>query len=188
MIFAKKLAGLKKLVSIFLVFLILYNMLGYIVVFKSYQYAIRKEVKNRIKDAIPENEFTVIRLTNDDVQNGKKGFTKIDDKEFSLSGKLYDIVRSQVSGDTTIFYCINDSKEEQLFANLDEHVKRQMDTSGPLRDRANTLLKNLVKQALLYNYSFAVPESDAHTYSITNTNLPEFFNKNVPNPPPKDLL
>jgi hypothetical protein len=179
---------LKKLVSIFLVFLILYNMMGYIVVFKSYQYAIRNEIKTRIKEAIPENELTIIRLTDEDIKNRKKGYKRIDDKEFSLSGKLYDIVRSQSCGDTTTFYCINDSKEEQLFANLDEHVKRQMDTNGPLRNRANTLLKNLVKQALIYNYSFAVPESSALTYSLTNTNLPEFFYKNIPNPPPKNLL
>jgi hypothetical protein len=188
LIFAKIIAGLKKLVSIFLVFLILYNMLGYIVVFKSYQYAIRKEVKNRIKDAIPENELTIIRLTTNEVQNGKIGFKKIDEKEFSLSGNLYDIVRSRICGDTTIYYCINDSKEEKLFANLDEHVKRQMDTNGPLRDRANSLLKNLVKQALLYKYSFALPESSVVSYTLTNAVLPKFFNKNIPSPPPKSLI
>ena len=54
----------------------------------------------------------------------------VDDHEFRRDGKLYDVVRTRISGDTTYFTCINDTQEEKLFADLDNHVQREMGNSG----------------------------------------------------------
>ncbi len=110
---------MRKIIPVFLAFLILYNGLGYIIVFKSFQYAIRKEVKRKIKSSVPEKDLIIIKLTSADISSCKNGYKKIDINEFRLSGKMYDIVRTEVSGDTTILHCFNDTKEEQLFSNLD---------------------------------------------------------------------
>ena len=176
---------LKKFVSIFLSVLILYNILGYIVVFQSYRFSIRREVKRKIKNALPESELIVIRLTAEDMLNGKNAYKKIDKNEFRLSGKLYDIVRRSTKGDTTLFYCINDKQEEQLFSNLDAHIKRHLDNSGPTRQRSDLLIKIIVKQALLNHYTFQLPDVYSYAYDVANIPLPEFSLPDIPAPPPE---
>jgi hypothetical protein len=176
---------LKKFVSILLAALILYNMLGYMVVFQSYRFAIRKEVKRRIKNTVPENELIVIRLTAEDMRSGKNGYKKLDRNEFRLSDKLYDIVKRSATGDTTVFYCINDKQEEQLFANLDAHIKRQTDSNSPARQRSDLLIKNLVKQALLKQYTFQLPDAYSYAYDLANVAIPEYSLPDIPSPPPK---
>jgi hypothetical protein len=176
---------LKKFVSIFLAVLILYNILGYMVVFQSYRYAIRKEVKRRIKNAVPENELIVIRLTAEDMRSGKNGYKKIDKNEFRLSDKLYDIVRRSTTGDTTLFYCINDKQEEQLFSNIDAHIKHHLDNSGPARQRSDLLMKIILKQALLSQYTFQLPDAYSYAYNLANVVIPEYSIQDIPAPPPE---
>jgi hypothetical protein len=171
-----------------LAFLILYNVLGYLIVFKSYQYAIKNEIKSKIRNAVPDKDLVIIKFSCQDIHSRKNHYKKTDDNEFRFGGKLYDIVRSKVNGDTTIFYCINDTREEQLYSNLDAYVKRYMDNNIPLKEKTNTLFKTLVKQALLHNYSFSMPDFSALKFITANTKLPKYFLNNIPGPPPKNLL
>lgn len=75
-------------------------------------------------------------------------FKYTDDNEFIYNGKLYDIVSTEKDGVNTIFYCLNDKKEERLFAGLNIHIKNNCDQNGPSKDKALQLIKNIIKEAL----------------------------------------
>ena len=187
MIFAEK-KILKKSISILLAFLILYNSLGYFIVFKSMQLAVRNEIKANIKNSIPEEDLFLIKLTNDEMKSGKSGFRKINDSEFFFFGKLYDIVKVKKNADTNYFYCINDAKEEQLYAALGSHVERQTDQSSPVNQKTSNLLKHVVKEAICNTkVSFAMVVVLFNYPQERNDKL-YFTDQDIPSPPPKNLL
>ncbi len=186
-IFAEK-KILKKSISIVLAFLILYNSLGYFIVFKSIQYAIRNEIKTNIKNSIHEKDLFLIKLTNDEIKSGKSGFRKINESEFIFLGKLYDIIRIKKKSDTNYFYCINDAKEEQLYTALSSHVERQTDQSSPVSQKTSNLLKHVVKEAICkdkktfeiyFTFFKYLPEQNIKLYCT---------DKEIEVPPPKYFL
>ena len=169
-------------------FLILYNSLGYFIVFKSIQYSIRNEIKANIKNSIPDKNLFLIKLTNDEIKSEKREFRKINESEFFFLGKLYDIVRVRKNADTNYFYCINDAKEEQLLSALGSHVERQIDQSSPVSKKTSNLLKHVVKIAICdYKGAFAIHVTNFKYLPLPNNKL-YFTNKDIPSPPPKNLL
>ncbi len=157
------------------------------VVFKSFQYAIRNEVKQKILHSVKESELIAIRMSVADMNSGKDGYKKTDDKEFVLQGKLYDVVRSKTIGDSVILYCINDIKEEQLFANLDIHVKHYMESNIPIKQKTNTLFKIIVTPAILQkNVAFTQSVSD-YEYVFSLSEKLNFIFINILTPPPKRI-
>jgi hypothetical protein len=187
LIFAKKFR-LRKIVAIFLGFLILYNIAGYLIVFKSFQFAIRNEIRTKIENHDADNDLVTIKLTNNNIRSGLNGFKWLDKNEFTLDGKLYDVVQCKVEGDTYILYCINDTKEEQLNANLNFHEKCLTDQNIPLREKSNTLFQFIIKQALLNKLNRNLQNESFFRYSFLNIPLPVYFQKEIPCPPPKDFI
>ncbi len=59
--------------------------------------------------------LTILNITNAD---RNPDFRRIDKREIKYKGKLYDVVREISNGHTTVFYCLHDSKEENIFAGL----------------------------------------------------------------------
>jgi hypothetical protein len=55
-----------------------------------------------------------IAINKNDLINNKLNFIRLDEREFRLNGKLYDIVRTWEIADTIFFKCINDKREEEL--------------------------------------------------------------------------
>lgn len=108
-----------------------YNLFGFMVTFVIAQNNIRKEIKLRIKQSVPEEELILIALTQEEAAS----LQWLKSYEFRYGGGMYDIVRSHTSGDSVYYMCVNDVQEEQLFANLHEQVERQMSdvarTGGP---------------------------------------------------------
>lgn len=108
--------------------------------FKIDQYLVRREVKRRIKESVPQNELHNFKFLSTEVANLDWVKPK---KEFRLGEHMYDVVTKTVVGDSTYFSCINDVKEKNLFAHLDELAKKQ-------NDRGNTPLASMRKMAQVY--------------------------------------
>ena len=121
---------MKRFFAILFISLYLYNIVGYLAVFSVIQYRIRSEVKQMLKASVSESDFVKFSFHTRSLERGLYSLRWIDDHEFTLDGRLYDVVRSSSAGDSTLLLCINDTQEEQLFANLDSHVQRQMGHSG----------------------------------------------------------
>lgn len=92
-------------------------------VFEIQKHEIRQEIKHRIKAGIPETELVLFKIL-----EGKPhpAFQRVDEREFRYGHKMYDLVRQESHGDTTWYHCLADEKETQLFADLGELVRRNM--------------------------------------------------------------
>jgi len=143
---------MKRLFAVLFVSLYLYNIAGYLVVFSVLQHRVRSEVKQMLKARIPDSDFVKFSFHTRALEQHSYSLRWIDDHEFTLDGKLYDVVRSSTVGDSTILLCINDIQEEQLFANLDNHVQRQMGHSG----QPNKLdsFKDVFKDSFFHHAAF----------------------------------
>jgi hypothetical protein len=109
----------KRTIAILLSVIILFQLTGFMIIFKVKQNAIRKEIKHLIKNGVPQNELIVIELNS----LNKNNFDWKHSREFSFKGDMYDIVRTDtINQNTFMFYCVNDIQEKELFANLDRMV------------------------------------------------------------------
>jgi hypothetical protein len=117
---------MKKTLSILLLIVFTYSFMGTWLNFAIEQYRIKEEIKEKIISRLPENELTLIKITSQDKE--KIRWTD-EGKEFNYAGSMFDIVKVKVKKNITYYYCFNDAKETDLFANLDQLVKDQKDNS-----------------------------------------------------------
>ena len=136
----------KKVTALSILFILLVNMAGYFPVFKWEQMQIRREIKQQIKNSIPGTELCSITFA-------KKCLAEIDwerqGKEFRYNGQMYDVIRTENKADSVHYYCIKDTQETRLFAQLDEFVKKQMDTTT---SSTHNPVRNLLKVFLSLVY------------------------------------
>lgn len=95
-------------------------MFGQQYLFLSKRYAIRKEIKRKIKSGVDEKDMFFFQLS--EVEN-EPSFYWENDHEFHYKGSMYDVVKR----DGNLVKCINDDQEAKLFAGLDQLVRKRMD-------------------------------------------------------------
>lgn len=140
---------LRRFWAVVLLLLLLYNSAGQAVVFTALRYTVRLEVKAFLKRGVPESELIVLSIPQPEEHN-RAVFQRIHEGEFRYKGSLYDIVRKDIRGSTTVYYCINDTAEEQLFANLDERVRTALPSSSAAQSTSPiAALKLVIKEALI---------------------------------------
>ncbi len=113
---------------------------GHLVILKIQQYGIRREIKQRITAGAPDQVLALIKIPKTLEEKSRHIFQRIDEGEFRYNGNMYDIVRQEAHGDTTWYYCLSDEKETQLFANLDDLVKRETSRDASQKQRLVRLL------------------------------------------------
>jgi hypothetical protein len=122
----------KRTIAILLSVIILFQLTGFLIVFKVKQQAIRKEIKHLIKNGVPQNELIAIEFNS----SNKLDFDWKHSREFSYKGSMYDIVRTDtINQNTFLFYCVNDIQEKQLFANLDKMVSSCFSEQSKQKDK-----------------------------------------------------
>ena len=140
---------MNRVLPIILTISIILNSFGYYIAFKGVQYSVKKEIKRKLKNNVPEDELFIIRLTKSDISKGKNGFKYIEaNKEFTYNNKMFDIVRRETKGDSVIFHCINDVQEENILANIDFLVKENFCKSPATKKKASNSIKLIIKHAL----------------------------------------
>jgi len=117
---------MKKILSIFLIFVFFYSIMGFYLNFEIVKLRIKEEVKERIIKTLPDNELSMIKISSGDKEKIK---WLEEGKEFRYNGNMYDVVRIKKGIDATYYYCFNDKKEYKLLAHLDKLVKEQTDNS-----------------------------------------------------------
>jgi hypothetical protein len=144
--------NMKKTLSILIAILFLYNIAGYLIVFKSFQYGIKKEIKSRIKNKINDKDLVLIKYPSHPNSQQKKALRWKEKNEFLFNGNMYDVVRQYSLNDTIYYYCINDTREKELFANLDLRVGQNM-ASNKVANNLVKLFKLSIDQSYLFNFS-----------------------------------
>jgi hypothetical protein len=142
---------LKRAIAIAFLIIFTFSMVGFFLVFKIQQYQVRKEIKHLIKNGLPETQLVQININS----RNQSELKWEDENEFRYQGAMYDVVRIEKKDDSTIiYYCVSDEQETILFANLDEQVKKNMDS----KNNGINPIKNLFKILSTLHYT-----QDTHT-------------------------
>lgn len=113
----------------------------------SYQkYEIKGEVRKMISNGIEEEELVLLKFTKEESETKLKWEHA---REFSYKQKMYDIVESQIVGDSVFYLCWKDQKETnvnnnlKMIANKFFNCKSQQDQK---KDQINNFYKSLYCQ------------------------------------------
>jgi hypothetical protein len=106
----------KRLFSFLFLILFVWQLAGFFVYFEIERYHVRKDIKRAIKHSLPQNEYKQFNFTNEEF----KELTWINDHEFKMNKRLYDVVKKNKNEFGYSVSCIDDIQETILFAQLDE--------------------------------------------------------------------
>ena len=121
--------------------------MGYYIVFRCNQYLVKKEMVTQIRGGMFHPDIVLLKIL---FPEKDQQFQRRDKNEFSWYGKLYDVVAERKSGDTTVFYCLYDKKEETLLADFTLYLNRTGRSGSSAKDNPiHALLHNLITQALI---------------------------------------
>ena len=166
---------LKRILSASLVLVILFNGMGYYIVFELNRYRIRKEIFSLLDHGYLDHDL--IKLTIYD-PTADPGFKRIEKREIQYRNKMYDVAREVHKGKYISFFCINDKQEEKLINGLKSANQRKKNTDTLLRYLTNEAIPSHHVQSPLpvfKRYSFPEKSNKYHD--------PE---RSVCSPPPEE--
>jgi len=171
---------LKKLVSIFLVFLIAFNAGGYFFVYFQLENCFKKVAFNKINDYMPIEELELIKVS---IASPDASYERIEDREFTLHGRMYDIYQEEAANDSLYMYCVNDENEDMMHNAFASYINAKKN------DSPNSAIANIIKIFITIALEPAIA-SDLKCNSNKNisfTYLTTFKNIiiDIPPPPPK---
>ena len=170
--------------------LLLYNSVGYYFVFRIQHQKAEKEFQEYISSTIiSEEELTLFKIpVTEYAARGASDFDRVEG-DFEQNGKFFEIVKQRLQNDTVFVYCINNEKEEALYAQLSDHINTHIVDGKPVKNnKSEKSYKNLLKEYLpktyevcIDNTSFVVISNSNFAYNKTliSAYLPIF------NPPPE---
>jgi len=162
--------------------LFLYNSMGYMLVFSAMKANLKKQVFAGIS-RLPERTLVTVRLPLSEQSRLIKGKKY---PELRIDGKMYDVVKTVISGNETICYCARDIKEELLSGRINLLSTRNSN-ENPSRKTTSLILDNVIKIALIFNIDRVYQPSSMTRYFATD--LPDYTSPYLKNPapPPQNL-
>jgi hypothetical protein len=171
---------LKKLAAIALLLVFLVNTMGYFVLFRYNHFLAKREMVSRIRNGDYSADVVLLKILNPE---RSAHFKRIEKKEFTWYGRLYDIVSERRDGDTALIYCLHDKKEQELLTDYTLYLRRKSD-STPADNSIIALLYNLVTQALVTDPPNQAPgQATAVQYPVTQSSLETTYPVNTAPPP-----
>lgn len=159
---------MKKLVSISLLALLLYNAFGYYLLFA---YSHQKAHIDALEQ-LPETAYQVMSYKlGDYAANHDTDFEYVD-KEVILEGKSYHIIKKRTVGDTLYLYYLPNFKQDELRQNLNDVVEtqtltKQSQSTSPIKMLLKSFLKDYISNDI-YVLVVSYPE-EIHETSVKGT-------------------
>jgi len=168
---------LKPTIVYILLALLAYQLAGSMVTNYLQIEAVRKEVKSKLKSAVPLNELIVIQLKNSELN----ALTWVRaNKEFIYKGKMYDVVSKSIQTHSIRFVCITDTQEEALFKHLDDLVNMSSHAKKSLIKLQKSVEYLIIAHSLAPRTAFSyVKKTTDFSDELTVARCPE-----VETPPP----
>lgn len=162
---------MKKVVSIFLVVLLLLNVMGYYGLFLGLKYKNTLQVTQRLNaDNYHESETITIKIPLTVPYYGDTDFQRVDG-EIEYEGQFYRLVKQKLAKDTLHIVCIRDTRAESIHEALTDYVKTFADQSA---DRSNTkTIQSLIKDYVPASFSLD-PSSTGWTSTLHYACLKDF--------------
>jgi hypothetical protein len=174
----------KKILHILIAAIFIYNLMGYFVVFQVLKYQAKKEIKRVIKSQVPDSELTLITVT---AENQDELYWFEDEKEFKYQDMMYDIVKKIQKGNVTYYYCIKDTQENGLFANLNDHIQNHVKNDLSSNKKPISVLQKAIKDYLsVAKFSFNGNDFVLLTYCISAESITS-RTVEILVPPPKSI-
>lgn len=176
---------MKKVISVLVLCLMLYNIMGYYIAYLALKSEAKMEMKLKKRRADFDEELTVIKLSlkNGDIDD--KEFSFISEDEFIYKGEMYDMTGSEIKDGFIYFTCVNDKKEDSINLALSKHIEDNFDNSMQQK-KMSAIVKNLIKQGIPQENSV---QNLKIFESGNNYNQQEFYTAriiyDVSPPPPK---
>jgi len=136
---------LKKLVSILLLSVFLFNLGGYYAMFWGLRYQANKELQQRLDEFdYTESQAVTIKIPLTlPYQLNREGFERLAG-EFEYHGEFYKLVKQKLDNDTLSIVCIKDHKEKQLVSTMIDFAKLSNDL--PATSTMLKLFGNFLKE------------------------------------------
>jgi len=150
---------LKKAACILILFCFIAPFPGSIAWYQLQKKEIRKEVKQKIKAGMTKEELVILTFLSSFV---KQSLRWENAGEFEYNGQMYDVVKTEIHGDTIHFWCFLDHKESALTTRIKELIAKI--TGNHPQNRENQ------KRLITFLKTFYLPDHFAWT--------PDNFNKN----------
>jgi len=176
---------MKKVVSIFLVVLLLLNVMGYYGLFLGLRYKNTLQVTKRIDaDNYSASETVTIKIPLAIPYYGDTDFARVEG-EIEYEGQIYRLVKQKLERDTLHVICIQDAKAKHLEEALAEYVKTFADQSA---DCSNTrTIQSFIKDYAPASFSLdAAADGWAellHFKTVDSSDSRPYLT--FPSPPPK---
>lgn len=138
-----------QLICVLLLFCLLINISGLFLIFCYRQQEVKWEMKQYLSRNLQHASLTVFAFSLQD----KKNINWEANDEFSFQGQMYDVIKELQLGDTTIVYCVPDSKETALIKSFLQQSEKQ----APLKEK-----NSLPVQLLSTPYLVAEPNTGLH--------------------------
>ncbi len=132
----------QRIIYISITLFLLIKIVGFFPLFKFKQWDIRRKIELAIKEKVFNEPLEKISIPSKNVKSLK---WEREGKEFWFEGSLYDIVRSEIQGDTTHYYCINDTHETKLNHEYQAFIHKDVDTSNDSDTSGIDFFKKIVK-------------------------------------------
>jgi len=173
---------LKKITSILILSLFVYNTLGFLAIhpFMSMYY---KYLGMLRADMPSEEEMIELLIFNkEDIENNKIDFRWIHSREFKYNGDMYDIVEKKETDKQLFIYCVNDTEEKKLEEEFEKRVHK------------NSTEDKQIPSVIKYSLSISEPvQSEKIGLAIINetvfnywlTDIYKSIHPDKPSPPPR---
>jgi len=180
---------LKKIFSIILLALFLFNVVGYYGVYVGLRIQANNELKQKLDaEAYDESETITIKIPLSlPYQPDSEAFQRVDG-DFEKDGKFYNLVKQKMERDTLHVVYILDHKEAGLFDLLTDFVQANTDT--PISKKASKLIENFAKDYLSVTYELRTASIGwSLTETLSQPGYPVITSsEQVNSPPPKSII
>jgi hypothetical protein len=150
------------------------------------KYKIKKEVKIYLANNELEEEIVKFKFAISEVETAIAWEEK--NHEFEFQEMMYDIIRSEIYGDSITYYCFLDSKESIFKQKLNSFSQKNLFAQQEKKKIDHLLIEYL--ETLFFNESnsFLFAHFSNILKNENSTEKPIQILKEIPVPPPKDSL
>ncbi len=167
-----------KKIFVFILFLVLvFSQVGYYFVSVTQQHFHKIALRKKIVEQLDKKELIAISFAD----NAAKILWEEKGKEFSLNGKMYDIVKKDSSAGKLIFYCVDDETEARLVAKYTSNTKNNTSKKINNTEKTNVLF---CEQFILFICDALAKTTAENLYSSALT----YSYENTTSPPPKNFI
>ena len=165
---------MKRILSLALLFLFLFNVAGYYFLFLMLVPANRNEMRNTL---LQHTSLETIRIHKSKLHTVS---FKDGGREILYHGEMYDVKSRSEKGDYILFTCKHDSKETKLLAGLNKYAKSNS-SSNTADKKQND--KNPVKDLFFHENRIILNESVAFYFPSALCHFTSYLSPVLPPPP-----